>query len=355
LARVHSRFAGEVVEIGHPVDRPDSTTALRVGDHVRQGDLLAVVWSKDLGEKKSELVDALAQLRSTEELLARLRTLYEQGATAERSVRDAERDVQASRVQVATAERTLRTWRLTDTDLQAIRAEADHVIALDSRPAEPSDWARVEVRAPLDGVILERNVAVGEIVDPSADLFKIGDLSELTVWAHAYEEDLPMLESLDRPIHWVVSVPSRPESTFPGTLGNIGSMIDPAQHTALVSGQVENPNGELKVGQYITVTVEMRPPAGELEVPAAAVIEDGQQSCVFVQCDLAEQRFIRRSVNVTRRLRDVFYIRATSDGVRAGDRVVTSGALLLREEMDQLSDPTAGDKLAKRKRADNQS
>src|SRR5262249_42489168 len=60
LARVHARFAGEVVEIGLIAEGgpgPTQVRQLRFGDVVEKGQLLAVVWSKDLGEKKSELID----------------------------------------------------------------------------------------------------------------------------------------------------------------------------------------------------------------------------------------------------------------------------------------------------------
>ena len=339
LSRVNSRFAGEVVEMGQP-SPSKGELAFRVGDQVHAGDLLAVVWSKELGEKKSELVDALAKLRAEELLLKRLRHLYESGAGPERSVRDSERNVQAARVDVAKAERTLRTWRLTDADLKAIQAEADRIIALDRRPAPSPDWARVELRAPRDGVILEKNIAIGDLVDPTSTVFRIGDLSQLAVWAHVYEEDLMLLQALPQPIRWTVALPSRGGATFSGTLGKIGAVIDPAQHTALVSGRVENLRGDLKAGQFVTVTIELPAPTREVELPAAAVVEDGRESAVFVQPDPGVQRYQRRPVKVLRRFRDVIYVRAEETGVQPGDRVVTAGALLLLNAMDQL--PPAG-------------
>src|SRR5581483_4834323 len=87
LARVHSRFPGEVIEIEEVAISRDSLPVerrpLRVGDRVKAGQLLAVVWSKDLGEKKSELVDALSQLRLDRETLNRLKSLTE-GVVAQR-------------------------------------------------------------------------------------------------------------------------------------------------------------------------------------------------------------------------------------------------------------------------------
>lgn len=355
LSRVHSRFAGEVVEIGTttgkaaidgsfsqaaPASRSDERP-LQVGDHVSQGDLLAVVWSKDLGEKKSEFVDALAKLRSEEQVLARMKKLADVGAGAERSVRESERNVQAARVDVSKAERTLRTWRLTDADITEIRAEATRLIALDNRGPEPSDWARVEIRAAIDGVILEKNITKGDLVETTSDLFKIGDVSRLIVWAHLYEEDLPLLEKLPRPVAWTVSLAARPDVRFEGRLEKISSVIDPAQHTALVSGRVENPTGDLKIGQFVTVTVQLPPCADEVELPASAVVEDGHDSVVFVQPEADTPKFARRPVAVVRRLRDAIYVRVaqSSDGLRPGDRIVTTGGLMLQNAMNELAIP----------------
>ncbi|HEX3871154.1 MAG TPA: hypothetical protein VHV77_11990, partial [Pirellulales bacterium] len=76
LTHVHTRFPGEVVELGtftrsaasEHAGRRDERT-LRFGDQVEKGQLLAVVWSKDLGEKKSEMIDALSRLKLDQETL----------------------------------------------------------------------------------------------------------------------------------------------------------------------------------------------------------------------------------------------------------------------------------------------
>ena len=350
LARVPTRFAGEVVALGtRPEEaysaipaQPPATQSrpLRVGDAVRQGELLAVVWSKDLGEKKSELVNALSQLRADEVTRRRLDEGFRTGSIPERSLRDAERAVAADRVAVDKAERTLRSWRLGDDEIAAVRAEADRLGDPAARRPDPADWARVEVRAPQDGVVLEKNVStVGQWVDPTVPLFQIGDLSHLVVWAHLYEEDLPLVQALPRPVRWVVRVPSRPGAEFPGTLDQVGAVIDPNQHTALVTGRVENPGGELKVGQAVTVSLNLPPPPGEIELPADAVVEDGRESVVFVRPAGTDGRYVRTPVRVTSRFRDVVCVRA-GGGVNPGDAVVTGGALLLRDAMDQAPPPS---------------
>src|SRR5205823_2774853 len=222
LARVHTRFAGEMVEMGIVPERDTDglstgRTAARqvqVGDKVRKDQLLAVVWSKDLGEKKNELVDALSQLRLDRERLEKLEEGYQRQAIPEASVRQARRDVEAALNAVSRAERTLRVWRLSDVEIEAVKAEGTRIRQRQGKRDRDKEreWARVEVRAPFDGVVLERNVALGDIVDTAADLFKIADLSRLTVWAQAYENQLPALMRLPTPISWTVRLKADPDA-----------------------------------------------------------------------------------------------------------------------------------------------
>ncbi|MBN9120023.1 MAG: efflux RND transporter periplasmic adaptor subunit [Planctomycetes bacterium] len=345
LARVQSPFAGLVVDPNPGAEQvvsalPSTKPPLpRVGDRVNKGDVLAVVWSKDLGEKKSEFVDAVAKLKTDEETLRRLEDLYQNNGTAERTVREQERTVKADRVAVERAEATLRAWRIDD--IPALRAAADQLASPDkeAKRTDPATWARVEIKAPIGGVILERNVAVGQVVDTTSDLFRVGDLSTLAVWVHVYEEDLALLRGVDLPRPWTVSAPALPGSTFSGRLERIGASIDPVQHTALVTGTVDNPNGELRAGMAVSVTVELDVPKGEVELPAEAVVEDGRESFVFVRTDPSADTFVRRPVAVVRRSRDVISVAARSDGPKPGDLVVTSGSLLLGDAFGDLPQP----------------
>src|SRR5262245_61874105 len=131
LARVRTRFAGEVIEVspadgaaGDALEPSSGGRPVRPGDRVKKDQLLAVVWSKDLGEKKSELVDALARLRLDQETLRRLEETYQKNAAPVASLREAERNVEAGRIAAERARNTLRTWRLAEDEIQAVEREA---------------------------------------------------------------------------------------------------------------------------------------------------------------------------------------------------------------------------------------
>jgi len=124
LAHVRTRFAGEIVELGVGEDK----LPVSFGQPVRKGQLLAVIWSRDLGEKKSDLIDSLSQLRIDQENLARINKAAPEGAVPDRMLRDAERKVQADEIAVARAVRTLQSWRVSKEEIDAIRAEAAPIV-----------------------------------------------------------------------------------------------------------------------------------------------------------------------------------------------------------------------------------
>jgi cobalt-zinc-cadmium efflux system membrane fusion protein len=186
----------------------------------------------------------------------------------------------------------------------------------------------------------------------------------LTVWAHAYEEDLPALRALpEDQKRWTVRITSDPTAPpVTGTIDKIGYIVDPTQHTALVTGRIENPGDQLRAGQFITATVELPPPAQVVAVPIGALVEDGDQSIVFVRTDPNRDEYQMRQVQVVQRRREVAYVRwmrpdwvLLSAWVPPGAplnraagtlsdlplvepevTVITSGALLLKSALDDL-------------------
>ncbi len=96
-----------------------------------------------------------------------------------------------------------------------------------------------------------------------------------------------------------------------GTIDEIGYLIDPNQHTAVIKGYVENPGQRIRAGQYVTVTVNIPPPDDVVEIPADALVDDGKQSLVFVQPDAAGHQFTMRRVEVTHRLDGKVFVRST--------------------------------------------
>jgi cobalt-zinc-cadmium efflux system membrane fusion protein len=349
LAYVHSRFSGEVVSIGTITAEPhefspqhEPTRPIRVGDTVKKGQLLAVVWSKEMGEKKSDLVDAISRLNSSKTTLERLEAL-ERGSVSVQIVREARRQQEADMIAVDRAERTLRSWRETEEEIEEVHKEAGRISKGDKTAGEHyrESWANVEIRAPLDGTLLENNVSLGEIVDSGMVLFKVADLSRMAVLANVYEEDLPKITALPpTQRQWSVRLKSNPESTpIEGAFEVVGNVIDPGQHTAAVIGWISNPGEKLRVGQFITAEVKLPAVTDAVIVPNSAVIDEGTRAFIFIAEKTNDHEFKMRPVNVLRRGRDFALLARNSDLstgsktdhqlLQEGESVVTAGNLEL--------------------------
>ena len=345
LSHIHARFCGEVVQVGGDPDRDER---IDVNEPIRKGQLLAVLWCRDLGEKKSELVDTLSQLRVDQQTYDQVQKSSSDGAIPDRTLREAKRRLETDLIARDRVLRTLELWRVTKGEIDALYAEADRQVRTGERPhAEAiNDWARFEIRAPLDGVLLERNVAKGDLVDTTLDLFKIADLTRLRVVAYAYEEDLPALDAIpENQRRWTVAVEAEGGESLSGGFDRISKIIDPNQHTALVMGWVDNKGGRYRIGQFVTVTVELPSAKGEVALPATALIDEGRQQIVFVQPDGKAPRYFPRRIAVSRRTAATLFVRnQLSSAERArgflplkpGELVVSSGAVQLFDTLKRL-------------------
>jgi cobalt-zinc-cadmium efflux system membrane fusion protein len=325
IFRVRARFApspssAEVTQIGQIAQDPRRSGSLHTtyremhsGDRVAKGDLLAVFYSVDVGNKKNDLIDAMYQLKLDEEILKAAKAKSEVIPAV--FLWNAERNVQGDINTVNRAVAMLQTWGISPEDIQAVRDEAENVAKRHGKHDSKVDelWPRVEMRAPANGVIIERNLALHEIiVDNTTNLFQVADVEKLFITANVPEDDLPELEALREAsgdaIRWTVrTVGSDP---IPGYIDDIGYIIDPNQHTAVVKGYIDNKGERLRGGQFVHATVDVPPPPDVVELPVSAVVDDGQQSVIFVQTDAAKQLYKMRRVQLTRRFEKTVFVRS---------------------------------------------
>jgi cobalt-zinc-cadmium efflux system membrane fusion protein len=382
LFAVRSRFPGEVNEIMdcppdqrgsfplkstvpgksfEPPVRTEKGRQFTIGDRVKKGDLLAIVWSKDLGDKKANLIDAIIDLRRDSARLKDLEKLYYEGSVSAATFYEAERTVKKDINARNAAERTLRMWKLDDAEINQVLKEAATIDEDKRDPVKEKDWARVEIRAPNDGIIVELNNNTGDWVDPSnfgTPMFRIADVSKLQVWLSPLEEYLPVLQDFLKkpsttPLAWDIYLQADPKAPpLTGTLVRLAPSLDYAQHTPLLVGLVDNPKGNLLVGQFVTATIYVPLEDNLVEIPSMAINEEKGQSVVFVQRQPDKQPldFTLRAVSVVYRFKDVVYVRSAApanqdeepvDGLRvealhAGDRVVTESVVELTKALRDL-------------------
>ncbi len=353
INRIRARFApAEVVEIKKttvPLNPAISTNKtidreLRPGDEVKANQDLATFYSADVGNKKSDLFEAIVQLRLDQIILDQA----EKGGSALPMVfvLTARRNVDTDRSAVRRAKNTLKIWGIPDEDIAAIEKEANDANLKDGKREAKEDadwnknhdyWGRVVLKAPDSAVIVERNVSKSEIVvDNTINLFTLAKTDQLIVRANCPEDDLPEFYRLKpEQMRWTIqTVGANPVKGIEGSIDEIGWFIDQNQHTALITGYINNPGGKIRAGQFISATVHLPPPEDVVEIPIDALVEDGKQSIVFVQTDAAKEYYTMRRVVVTNRFEKTAFVSSLSI---ADDQQLTADemeqGLLLRQPL----------------------
>jgi cobalt-zinc-cadmium efflux system membrane fusion protein len=381
IRRIRSRFQAEIVRIGQVTERAPKSDReikrdLRPGDHVKDGEELAVLWSIEVGMRKSDLADAIVQLRLDEQRLKDRIELFRNGNLPLDLLNQTRRDVITDRTAVDRAERNLLVWKVPEKEIEEVRQEAEKQASLQTTKVElppeltPEEkkkridrWATSALYAPITGTIIEDNIGgVGEFLpDSTVNLITIADVSHLQVLAYPPEDVLTKLLDL-KPgqMFWSIRTVGADIPDVP--VEGIGYILDPNQHTLILKGSIENPERKglpgqyvLRAGQYVTASVRMPPPPDVVEIPLTALAEDGRLSFVFVQPDPTKYEYTMRRVQVVARFEETAYVRSeltteerdqnTADlrqnlpprePLTAGQRVLAAGVLELRSALDDM-------------------
>ncbi len=300
-----------VTHVFSPVSGRVTKAVAALGQHVRAGDPLAVIESPDLGSAVSDLAKARADLNAAERDYRRMKELFELHAGAERDFEAAEYRFRQARAELDRAEKKARL----------LKAGVDEQVTQE-----------YTLRSPIEGEVIARSANPGAEVQgqysggTGIELYTVGAADRLWALADLYEVDLPRVR---RGSDVTLRVIAYPERTFAGQVDWISGAVDPVSRTTKVRCIIDNRDGALKPEMYATVSIATSGHKA-LAVPRTALVRVGDQLAVFVEMGNAPNgkvRFERRPVQVDDEgtENDVSILH----GLSAGDRVVTSGAILL--------------------------
>lgn len=200
------------------------------------------------------------------------------------------------------------------------------------------------ITAPISGFVVEKNAVAGQMVDAGIKLYRIADLGIVWVIAQVYEQDLPFVKLGQEAI---VKVASLPDREFRGRVTFVYPTVDEKTRTAKVRLEFENPGYFLKPGMFVSALIHAELAESVVLVPESAVLRSGTKNTVFVALDGG--KFEGHEVTLGVEAENNFCEVIT--GLRAGERVVTSGQFLLdsesqlREAIEKMRGSTAGMKL----------
>lgn len=306
-------------EVGSPIAARVVRLLATAGDRVTAGQPLMRLQSIELGKARAAWQSASAHLALANQALARKRTLESRGIASVREVQEAEAEAAASDAELRAAEAAL-----TALGIRASAAAGE----TDDGEGEPSQWL---LRSPVRGVVIDRTVATGQMLDPNKPAFRIADLSRLWLVVHAFERDaVRITEGAAARI----TLPDVPGRTFSGRVAFVGREVDSSSRTIPVRIELENPDGLLRPGMSASASVPIGQGESTTLVPTAAVQRVGDRWCVFVPLPGDASRFAIRPIG---RGRDFGADVEVLSGLSPGDTIIVDGAFLLRAEADKRS------------------
>jgi membrane fusion protein, copper/silver efflux system len=262
------------------------------GQSVRRGDPLMEIYAPDLVVAEQEYLLAWRSLQSMK------------GAAAD--TRDAARQLAEAALS------RLRNWDIPEDQLRELQRRGTMTRTL-------------TLRAPADGVVLEKMAVDGMRFMPGEPLYRIADLSTVWLVADVFEQDLAALRAGEDA---KITVNAYPGAAFDGKVDFIYPTVSPETRTGKVRIVTANADGRLKTGMYANVALDAALGDGlVLVVPDSAIIDSGNQQIVLVE--RGEGKFQPRQVKLGAHADGFYEVR---EGLTADERVVVSANFLIDAE-----------------------
>lgn len=264
-------------QVSHVSGRIENLIVNTIGESIRSGQIIAMVYSPDLLNAQQELIEAKKLSNTSPELLK-------------------------------AAREKLRSWKLTDSQIMEI--EKGEISSM------------INIKANVDGVVIQKKVEQGDYISQGSVLYDLADLS--VVWAvfDAYESDLPYLKIGDRVDYTLRSLPDK---TFSGKISFIDPIVDKTTRTVKIRVETANTRLELKPEMYAVAVVKasLKQSKNNIVIPTSAVLWTGKRSIVYVKRPSSDiPTFKLREIELGASLGQEYVVLS---GLEEGEEIVTNG------------------------------
>lgn len=307
----------DATSVAHVVPRLQGVvTAVlkKEGDRVRRGDLMAVLSSRELAGAKSQYLAGAHHVEFTRVTVEREEALWKKKISAERDYLEAKHAFEEAELSLQLAGQQLRVLGVSASGLSNLAQE----------PAER--LARYEIRAPIDGSVVERDVTVGEAVTAEQRIFTVTDLSTVWVELAVYAKDLGVVRQGQEAV--VVSTDLGTETR--GRIDFVGQLVGDETRSAPARLTLSNGNGQWRPGLFVTVRLVRERTTVPLAVSADAIQTFRDWQVVFVKFG---DWFEARPLELGRS--DGQWVEVLS-GLEAGDQYAGANSFAVKAEIGKL-------------------
>ena len=299
LARIGSPVQGRIIEI-----------KVELGKTVKQGDVLAVINSTELAKQQLAYIKSVQMVELKTKAYERAVLLFDADVVSEAQKLERKTELSAAKADMEASKDQLSVMGMTVTEIEAIQSETQ----ID---------ATTNIVAKIDGKIIKKNVNVGQVVDPTEDIFTIAMLNEVWGVAQVPERQIGFLKEGD---DLLIDVPAYESKFVEGKITYLGDIVDPVTRTVTIRTEIDNAHGLLKPDMLITMKVSGKK-IEKTGVPINAIVSIDDIPNIFVKT--GENKFLMRPVTLGIKNKDAVHI---DDGLLEGEEVVIDGAFHLNNE-----------------------
>jgi cobalt-zinc-cadmium efflux system membrane fusion protein len=309
LTRIGASVTGRVTQIN-----------AQLGNEVKKGDTLALINSSELSNSQLAYLKARSEKEFHRRTVQRAKTLFEADVISAAELQRRESEYEVASAQTRAAQDQLRVLGV---NLKAME-ELATTGAIDSVAS---------VMATIKGVVVERKVTTGQVVQPADVLFTVADLSRVWAVAQVPEQQVAQVK-VGQSVR--IEVPALENEKLIGKLIYVGQTVNPESRTVLVRTELENTSGRLKPSMLASMLIESTP-TKRVVVPITAIVREQDADYVFIEEKPGSFRLkpVRLSSEHNGQ-------RVVLDGLSQGMRIVSDGAFHLNNHRN-LKDMEKGE------------
>jgi cobalt-zinc-cadmium efflux system membrane fusion protein len=307
-----------------------------LGDQVKKGDVMAVLESREVADAKAEYLASKEQLALAQDNYNRTSKLQKKRLISEQQLFEIKQTLLEVQIRTKSAARKLHALGFSDAYVKKL-------------PQQPADrLTKYQMIAPIDGIVIEKHIVLGEVLNPESSEFAIAegtvlntelsayviaDLSSVWVNFDVYPRDLPYIKENQS----VIISSSDGIADQIGKISYVSPMIDRETRTALIRSVLPNPKGRWRAGLFITGKILIEAVHLTLVVPKTAIqTNNANLPAIFV---VTEEGYELQPVTLGDS--DDVQVEILA-GLEKGQAYVSKGGFILKAEMQKASFAHAG-------------
>lgn len=281
-----------------------------LGDAVAPGEVIAVLDSRELADAKAADLAAASRHDLAKANIERIQKLFEKKIAPEEELLKARQTLAETDIDHKTAEAKLHALGLTQEQVDKLHDEKD------------TDYSRYEIKAPFAGVVIEKHITLGEVVNPDTSCFVLADLSNVWIDVTVYPQDVPHV-TVGRPVE-VTAAGLKPQR---GEIAYVSPKIEEGTRTGVARVVLPNPDQHWRPGMFVRADLVISQENAAIVVPNSAIQTIENQTVVFVE---EHDEFKKRPVLIGRATGNQSEVLR---GLDPGERFAASGTFILKAEL----------------------